>query len=269
MQQANSSQAAIKKIAERFAVSENELGELDWVIVPDENKEGMLYGYWINFSEDSNPYTLRTLGVDEDNSLYVEPSFFDEPEDYYFDELEWELESETHYTDFRKSIDSVESLLSVSIPDSNKFSFHVMVFMHVVSSLEHLFYRTFLHEVTTSDVYAQRLIKTDPQLSGRKFSLGDLTQTQNNLDGIISKHIKEIIFHNIGRIVPMYKDVFGYDFGDTTWIADAVSKRHDCAHRAGHRKDGTPIDIVDTEIATLIQNCRDICRSIEAHLASD
>ena len=60
----------------------------------------------------------------------------------------------------------------------------------------------------------------------------------------------------------MYKSVLGLDLGDIAWLFKAVSKRHDCVHRAGYGKDGGQLTFDKDELVTLIQNVRDLCESI-------
>lgn len=74
-----------------------------------------------------------------------------------------------------------------------------------------------------------------------KFTLSQLFKEREQIKDTVAKYLHDLIFHDLKKIKPMYKDVLGHDFGDISWLFKAVAKRHDCVHRAGHDKDGTPM----------------------------
>lgn len=123
-----------KEIAERLSLSSDELNELDWEVNVDQSREGLIYGYFVNFSDCSDPDILKRLGV-EDGELYLEHSYADESDYYDYEaELQWESESEEHFKIFRETADNIERLSMHKIPGDLKFSLRVMLFMHAVSA---------------------------------------------------------------------------------------------------------------------------------------
>jgi hypothetical protein len=193
------------KIAAGLNIPEEDLENLEWEVVSDHNKDGFIYGYFVNFSEDSDPEVLERLGA-KNNTLYIDGSAFEKPDEYYDEEeYDWQFSSKSHFTDFFKILKDLESIAGLKIPQEQQFSLHVMLFMHTVSALEHLLYRAFLHEVTTSDALARKLIETDPTFSTRTFALSDIFKTSDTIEKIVSQHVKDIIFHQIHKIIPMYR----------------------------------------------------------------
>jgi hypothetical protein len=258
----------IAQLAEGLGLSKDELAELEWEIEPHQTEDGLIYGYYIEFSEDSNPAVLERLGA-TNRRIYVGPNAFDSANDYYDKgEFDWEASSRSHFSEFYKVINNIESLADLRLPQNQQFALHVMLFMHTMSAFEYLLYRAFLHEVTWSKFRARKLIESDPILATRKINLRDIFQTYDSLDEIVVKHVKDVIFHRVEKIIPMYRDVLGFSFGKCKWLGNAVVKRHDCAHRAGYTKDGDPVELNLEIIAELIQNCKNMAETIELHLDS-
>jgi hypothetical protein len=68
------------------------------------------------------------------------------------------------------------------------------------------------------------------------------------------------------KIKPMYSEVLSFDFGDISWLFRAVRVRHDCVHRAGYDKEGTPVTVSVESIKELVNNCRTVAEKIDAHV---
>jgi len=256
------------KIADVLGISSDELDEVDWEIVADQNKDGFIYGYYVNFSSDSNPEILERLGAEHD-TVYLDHHVFDEPGDYdyYDEELAWERASDSHFSDFRNALQHIRSLAGVSVPVSEQFSLLVMLYMHATSSFEHLLYRCFQHEVTQSGENMKRFVETNPEFKKRKFTLDQIFTKRDQLEELVAEHIKEVIFHRLDKVVPMYRSVLAFEFGDCDWIAETFLRRHDCAHRAGHTKDGEQLELTKEGILELTEKCEQFAQRLENHIS--
>ena len=263
-----SEQKVAAKIADVLDISVDELDEVDWEVEADKNKDGFIYGYYVNFTSDSNPEILERIGAEHD-TVYLDHHVFDEPGDYdyYDEELAWERESDSHFCDFRNSLKHIRSLTIVTVPDSEQFSLLVMLYMHATSSFEHLLYRCFQHEVTQSSEKMKRFVETNPEFKKRKFTLDQIFTKREELDSLVGEYIKEVIFHRLDKVVPMYRSVLGFDFEDCDWIADAFSLRHDCAHRAGYTKEGNKIELTKEIILDLTAKCESFAKRLEDHIS--
>ena len=260
--------AASEKLAKILNISQDELNEVDWEIVADQNKDGFIYGYYVNFGDESNPKILERCGADEDGTVYLNHDIFEEPEDYdyYEEELAWERESNTHFSDFNSSLDHIRSLADLPVPDSEHFSLLVMMYMHTVSSFEHLLYRCFQYEISRSEENTKKFVESNPEFKQRKFTLDQIFKKREDLDEVVAECIKDVIFHRIDKVIPMYRSVLGFDFGDASWMADAIKHRHDCAHRAGHNKNGEKLALTKQSILDLATRCSDFAKRLEEHL---
>ncbi|MCF6287799.1 MAG: hypothetical protein L3J53_01000 [Proteobacteria bacterium] len=112
----------------------------------------------------------------------------------------------------------------------------------------------------------KKLLCSDPELAKRKFSLSEIITEHENLKQTIVKYLKDLIFHNLAKVKPMYKSVLDIDFGDIEWLSKAVQIRHHCVHRAGYDKNGNKVDINQNDLDTLIQNCKDLAETINSSL---
>lgn len=259
--------SASSKIAEVLGIGMDELDRIDWEVVADQNKDGFIYGYYVNFTSDSDPDILERIGAEHD-TVYLDHHVFDEPGDYdhYEEELIWERESDSHFSDFSSSVQHIRSLVNLAVPDSEKFPLLVMLYMHAASSFEHLLYRCFQHEVTQSNTNIKKFVETNPEFKKRIFTLDQIFATRDKLENLVAEYINEVIFHRIEKIVPMFHGVLGFKFGNCDWMAEAFLRRHDCAHRAGHTKGGDKLDLSKQMILELILRCEQFAQRLESHL---
>jgi hypothetical protein len=68
------------------------------------------------------------------------------------------------------------------------------------------------------------------------------------------------------KIKPMYKDVLGFELGDIGWLFKAIQIRHDCAHRAGHDKEGNKVSLTHQGIRELITQSSKLAVDIDLHI---
>lgn len=186
-----------------------------------------------------------------------------EPEE---DEWYWDVASTEQYEIFKKHMRSVNNLLDIKINEETSFSLLVMLYAHIVAATEQFLSSVFIREVTTSDELTRKLIETDPEFGGRKFSLKEIYQQNEKLKSTVAIYLKELIFHDLKKIKPMYQKVLGFDFDDISWLFCAVLKRHDCVHRAGYTKDGEQISLTGTEVRELIVKCNQLAKEIDLHV---
>lgn len=259
------------EIIRRLGITEEEAELIDWEVITDHNDDGMIYGFYLEFSEDSDSEILKRIGADR-RTLYLDQSYADEPDDEYYEyqaELIWESQSKKHFKHFRDTADDIEALLQQNVAEEQKFAFSVMIYMHTVSAIERLLQSTFLHEVSSSEEYMQRFVENDHDLKKRPILLGNIFKINHKLKEIVINRINEILFHTVTRVAGLYDKVFNLQLGDLSWLSKAVVKRHDCAHRAGHTKEGARIDLTILEIETLLNQCKELANTIDAHFREE
>ena len=182
------------------------------------------------------------------------------------DELFWDVPYTEQLKIFQNHIKSVDDLLGHHFDEQTQFNLLVMLYAHIVAATELFLSSVFIREVASSDELTRKLIETAPDFGNRKFTLKEIYQQHERLKVTVAIYLKELIFHDLKKIKPMYKSVLGFDFGDISWLFHAVLKRHDCAHRAGYDKEGEKIKITSEEIRNLMQSCNKLVEEIDIHV---
>ncbi|MCU8260539.1 hypothetical protein M2G94_21420, partial [Vibrio vulnificus] len=213
--------------------------------------------------EGSEEWEEAVLAFEE----YCESQYRQEEEWYRQDELEWYIHSQSQVGVFSTQIQSVRALLNVQVYNETQFSLLVMLHGHTVASLESYLASKFIQNVTNSEELIRKLVETDPTFSKMKFTLKEIYEKQESLKLTVATYLKDLIFHDLKKVKPMFKDVLGCDFGDISWLFSAVNLRHHCVHRAGLDKEGNRIDISVESVRQLVEKSELLVHSIENQLA--
>ncbi|MCG3809763.1 hypothetical protein I3252_09745 [Psychrobacter sp. Ps4] len=207
-------------------------------------------------------YAADCYLTNENTNISYGMPYFPES-DYDNEELEWIIESETQLDIFQKQIMSVEKLLAVDVDEEAHFSLLVMLYGHVVAAIEAYLSSTFIQKITNSEELTRKLVETDPTFSNMKFTLREIYEKQEKLKITVATYLKSLIFHNISKIKPMYKDVLDCEFGDIGWLFQAVEIRHHCVHRAGFDKEGAKIELSIDILKNLVTKATSLTSLIE------
>lgn len=186
-----------------------------------------------------------------------------EEEWYLQDELEWYIYSQSQIAKFDTQMQSVLELLDVKAIGETHFSLLVMLHGHTVASIESYLASTFIHKVTNSDDLIRKLVETDPEFSKMKFTLKEIYEKHENLKLTVAEYLKDLIFHDLKKVKPMFKDVLGCDFGEISWLFEAVLIRHHCVHRAGLDKEGKRVNISIESIKNLVERSTELVHQVE------
>lgn len=181
-------------------------------------------------------------------------------------EFQWETPSTVQFEIFKKHVSSINKLLMQQLDAETEFSLLVMLYAHVVAATEQFLSSVFIREVANSDSLIKKLIETDPEFGKRKLSLKDIYQESEQIKNTVEIYLKSLIFHDLQKIKPMYMSVLNYDFGNISWLFQAVLKRHDCVHRAGYEKDGEKVNINRDDVIDLIINCKILAANLDSHI---
>jgi len=179
------------------------------------------------------------------------------------DELEWYIYTQSQARKFDTQIQSVRELLDVRASNEAKFSLLVMLHGHIVAAVESYLASTFIHKVTNSEGLIRKLVETDPVFSKTKFTLKEIYEKHESLKLNVATYLRDLIFHDLGRVKPMFKEVLACDFGEIGWLFEAVNIRHHCVHRAGLDKDGNRVDLSVESIRNLASKANDLVHSVE------
>lgn len=178
------------------------------------------------------------------------------------DENYWREEPSEQLRVLNRHLDSAQELLKLDVGTDNEFSLNVMIYGHVVAATEGFLSSVFIKTTVGSEDLIRRLVETDPEFSEMKFSMSQLFEKRESIKDTVAGYLQKLIFHDLKKVKPMYKSVLGHDLGDIGWLFKAVSKRHDCVHRAGYGKDEEPVTFDEDEVAILIHDVRCMCQSV-------
>lgn len=182
------------------------------------------------------------------------------------DDLSWEIESTKQLEVYKKVMKDIVILLGMNHPVETQATLNNMLYAQVVTAVEAYLSGIFIHTVVNSDSLTRRLVESDPELGKRQFSLKEIFTQWDNLKKLVARYLKDLIFHDIKKIKPMYQSVLEIDFGDVGWLFKAIHIRHDCVHRNGFDKEGNQNQIDKDVITELIQNCTHLVSTIEEEI---
>lgn len=194
---------------------------------------------------------------------YCEGVIRREEEEYLQEELEWYIYTQSQVGKFNTQTQSVSELLEVQASDEAQFSLLVMLHGHIVAAVESYLASTFIHRVTNSEILIRKLVETDPVFSKMKFTLKEIYEKHENLQLTVATYLRDLIFHDLAKVKPMFKEILGCDFGDITWLFEAVKIRHHCVHRTGLDKDGKRVDLSKESIRNLAARSHELIHSVE------
>lgn len=180
--------------------------------------------------------------------------------------LIWEIESTKQLDIYKKVTTDVVILLRMDHPQETQATLNNILYAQVVTAIEAYLSGIFIRTVVKSDALIRKLVESDPELAKRQFSLQEIFTQWENLKVLVARYLKDLIFHDIKKIKPMYHSVLEIDFGDVGWLFKAVLIRHDCVHRNGFDKDGSQTKIDTETIIELIQNCTRLVSIIEEEI---
>jgi hypothetical protein len=215
---------------------------------------------------------LNDPEADEDTEGWDELSEeFDQEHQFHdFDQYEddWIVEGKSRLEIFFENIEATLEILNQSVKPRYEKNLIVMLFGHVVATLEAYLSSTFIHYALSSESHMRRLVENDPEFAKRKFTVQEMFTKREKLKGDLSEYLKGLIFHDIAKVKPLYRSVLNIDFGDVNWLFQAVQVRHHCVHRAGYDKDGNEVDLKKEDVVTLTGQATDLVHEIESMLIS-
>ncbi|KAA0010760.1 hypothetical protein F0A17_16210 [Billgrantia pellis] len=189
-----------------------------------------------------------------------------EAEWYEQEEIEWYIYTQSQAGKFDIQILSVLELLDMQASSEAKFSLLVMLHGHIVAAVESYLASTFIHKVTNSEELIRKLVETDPVFSNKKFTMKEIYEKHESLKLTVAAYLRDLIFHNLEKVKPMYKNVLGCDFGDISWLFEAVKIRHHCVHRAGLDQDGYRVNLSKESIRDLAHSSSKLVHAVEARV---
>lgn len=177
-----------------------------------------------------------------------------------------EVESTRQLDIYRKVTSDIIALLRSNSNDQVRATLNNMLFAQVVTAVETYLSSTFIATVVNDESLIRKLVESDPELAKRQFSLREIFTQWEQLKLLVARYLKDLIFHDLKKIKPMYAAVLDIDFGDVSWLFKAILIRHDCVHRSGFDKEGNQNLIDDESIIRLVKQATALVSAIEEQM---
>ena len=82
-------------------------------------------------------------------------------------------------------------------------------------------------------------------------NLSDLYVKKESMPAFVISTLRELLYHDLRKIKPIYHDALGIDLGDVTELYKAVLVRHDLVHRNGKNHEGEDHTITEEMVREL------------------
>lgn len=218
---------------------------------------------WIRERLDNPDADEDTQGWDELSEEFDRENQFRDYDQY---EDDWDVEGKSRVEIFDENIEATLEFLNQSVMSRYEKNLVVMLYGHVVATVEAYLSSTFINYALSSEKHMRRLVEKDPEFAKRKFTVQEIFTKREELKGDLSEYLKGLIFHDIAKVKPLYRSVLDIDFGDVKWLFQAVLVRHHCVHRAGYDKDGNEVALNKIDVVTLTSQASDLVHKIESLL---
>ena len=123
-------------------------------------------------------------------------------------------------------LNRLESLLnhhaSISV-DLQPF-YLMMVFSFCITVLESYLSDVFIRKVFISQDYKQKYLNANSELRLKKISMVDIYKEHASIDNTIKEALSRTSFHDLGKIVNLYKCVLGVDIGDVGQLISIIKR---------------------------------------------
>jgi hypothetical protein len=220
---------------------------------------------WIREKLNDPDADEETDGWDELSEEFDREHQFHDHDQY---EDDWVVDGKSRLEIFDENIAATLEILNQEVNPRYEKNLIVMLFGHVVATVEAYLSSTFIHYSLSSENHMRRLVENDPEFAKRKFTVTEIFTKREELRSDLSEYLKGLIFHEIAKVKLLYSSVLDIDFGDVKWLFRAVLIRHHCVHRAGYDKDGNEVDLKKDDVATLTNQASDLVHEIESMLIS-
>ena len=160
---------------------------------------------------------------------------------------------------------AIDSLLAAPVAEPLDATHRRLLFANAISALETFLSDTFINRVFGNEALLQTYIDYEPKFRERKVAYRDVLREAPRVTEEARKEVLNVVWHNLGKVKPMYEHVLGVDLGDLGPIAEAIQIRHDIVHRNGRRRDGALVVVELKDVLGLIRNIQALAAQVELH----
>lgn len=175
---------------------------------------------------------------------------------------------DNHSAVFKTSLNGIESLASLDIPEDLKNKQYGMLLVNVISTLETYLSDRFYKLVIDNEELIRRFVENSDILKKESTSISKIFHTLDGLKAKVGSIISKVTWHNISSIVALYKGTLQVNLGNMDTLAKYINMRHDLVHRNGKAKDDTFHSISKEDVMSCVTVAQELVDSIEEQLDS-
>ena len=164
------------------------------------------------------------------------------------------------------AVATIRSLLAVQIPDELATPYNRLLFANAIAALETYLSDTFINRVLGSCDLLQKYIDFETKFREQKVAYKDVLREGQRVEQEAKAELLDLVWHNIGKVKPMYAQVLKVDLGDISTIAADIQTRHDIVHRNGRTKDGKPNEVTPEQVLALLVKITELAGRVEIQL---
>ncbi len=166
--------------------------------------------------------------------------------DAIYDEYSWyhDQEYSNAYISFQQSVKDIESILKSSLSPLLINTHYKMAYGYLVTALEVYLGDALKSLVLKNDKYVFNAAKNLKEVKDRSLKPADVLLDKNLVEKIITEQLSEYLYHNIPKVLRIYRNCLGFDCKyDVSEVCAVTATRHDLVHRNGKKKDGTDVGL--------------------------
>lgn len=205
-----------------------------------------------------NGFYGGSLEVDLNNEdvLDIDVEYPEEDDAWYDKEL-----FDTTHADVIKVMEKIDS-----IDEDMKSYLYKLLYANLITSMEAYLSDTLIKYVTENEEYLRKFTETYKPFKNQTFTTDDIFNRMDHLKDIVKGELRELMYHNLPKIKPIFMDSMGIDIGVIKDLYKAVLIRHDIVHRNGKDKEGNEHVITKENVEQLCAQVNDFIYNIERQL---
>ena len=196
------------------------------------------------------------VDLDDEDVLCVDVEYAEDNDEWYDKEL-----FDVAHADVIKVLEEIDGL-----DEAMKSYLYRLLYANLITCMEEYLSDTLIKNVTENDEYLRKFTETYKPFKNRSFAVNDIFNQMDNLKDTVKGELRGLMYHNLSKIKPIFKDSMGIDFGEIEELCKAVLVRHDIVHRNGKTKDGKDIIITKEDIEKLASQVNNFIYNIESQL---
>ena len=153
-----------------------------------------------------------------------------------------------------------------TLSEPTKEYLYRQLYAGAITSMEAFLSSTLLKVVLSSDENKRKFVEKYLPYRVEQISFANIFEQMEKLDTKIQETLRGLMYHNLGKIKPIYKEVLDIDLGDICEIMKAVQIRHDIVHRSGKDKEGNLHIIQKEDVSSLVEKVSFLMSAVSTKL---